>query len=47
VDGTTEVASSGPVAVGDLVIAVISGSDGVDLVARAKDGAAAESAGSP
>jgi ribosomal protein S12 methylthiotransferase len=47
VDGTTEVVSGGPVAVGDLVLAVITGSDGVDLVATAKDGAAAQPADAP
>jgi len=47
VDGTTEVVSAGPVAVGDFVLAVITGSEGVDLVATAKDGAADGPAGSP
>jgi len=34
VDGTTTLLDAGPVAVGDLVVATVVGSDGVDLVAR-------------
>jgi MiaB/RimO family radical SAM methylthiotransferase len=46
VDGTTEVTGAGPIAVGDLILGTITGSDGVDLIATAKDRAAAGSAGS-
>jgi ribosomal protein S12 methylthiotransferase RimO len=45
VDGTTEVVSAAPIAAGDLVLAEITGSDGVDQVATAKDRAAAGPAG--
>ena len=33
-DGTVEVISSRPLAVGDFVTAVVTGSDGVDLIAE-------------
>jgi ribosomal protein S12 methylthiotransferase len=47
VDGTTEVVSAEPLAAGDLVPGVITGSDGVDLVATAKGRAGAGSTGLP
>ena len=44
VDGSTEVLAGGQLAVGDLVLARVSGSEGVDLVAELID---AESGGRP
>jgi ribosomal protein S12 methylthiotransferase len=47
VDGATEVVSAEPLAAGDMVLGVFTGSDGVDLVAAAKGRAGAGPTGKP
>jgi ribosomal protein S12 methylthiotransferase RimO len=47
VDGTTEVRSSRPLAIGELVRVRVSGSEGVDLMAEVIDGPRQERPGSP